>query len=264
MMKILCYRNSNDFYFESIISCLSKINNSKFQVGYLSGEVNNKEINEFAPDVIIHNLPNVDKFPSIHNAISININETDHSNSFSFNKEGKNKLKPFVNLKDSTVLSKDVQKFTSDVVYIGSPSVFKSLCDFLTNPHNNIHFKFFTHVPHNINGYCGMCDSFDYFRLYKYSKACLAKKEDIQRIMDIVVSDGNPILFTGSNHDECVDLIKETIANNTKYSIEGYNKQDIIKNDTAFDRLAYIFKTVGLIKLSEEIIKTKNIHWNTK
>lgn len=263
-MKILCYRSLPDFHFESIISCLSNIKNTKFQIGYISGEINLKSISDFSPDVIIHNIKEADKFPIKENVISININETDGKNSFSFKKEGPNFLKPFVTLKKVEVDEVDLDKFSSDVVYIGSPTIFKDLLSFLINEKNKIRFKFFTHVSHNINGYCGMCDSTDYLKFYNNAKASLVKDDDVQRIMDIVISDGNPILFNGSNYDECISLIKESLSRDVKYSIHGYKKEDIIKNDTSFDRAYQIFRTVGLNKLAEEISKVKNLHWNKK
>lgn len=264
-MKILCYRSSSEFHFESIISCLSNINSPKFQIGYLSGEINLKSISDFSPDVIIHNIQGSEKFPVKENIISININETKGKNSFSFkDKSSSNFLKPFVTLKQVHVDEAEIEKFKSDVVYIGSPTIFKDLLSFLTSEKNDIRFKFFTHVPHNINGYCGMCDSKEYFKFYNNAKASLVRENDIQRIMDIVISDGNPILFTGSNYDECITLIKDAVNKNIRYSIDGYKREDIIKNDTSFDRAYQIFRTVGLNKLAEEIIKAKNLHWNTK
>lgn len=263
-MKILCYRGSVDFYFESIISCLSHIKSDKFKIGYLSGEINTKTLSAFAPDVVIHNMQDIDKFPIKSNVISININETDGKNSFSFKKQGENFLKPFVTLKDTNVDDKDKSKFTSDVVYIGSPSQFGETLSFLINPENKILFKFFTHIPHNVNGYCGMCDSMDYLKFYRNAKVSLAKTEDTQRIMDITIADGNPVVFNGSNHDECIELIKDAVFNDKRYTVPGYDKQDILKNDTSFDRTYQIFKTVGLNKFADEIIKAKKIQWDKK
>lgn len=263
-MKILCYRGSVDFYFESIISCLSHIKSDKFKIGYLSGEINTKMVSEFAPDVVIHNIQDADRFPVKSNVISINVNETDGKNSFSFKKKGDNFLKPFVTLKEIQVNESDKDKFTSDVVYIGSPSQFSDVLSFLINPENKIAFKFFTHIPHNVNGYCGMCDSADYLKFYNNAKVSLAKSEDIQRIMDITIADGNPVVFDGSNHEECIQLIKDAVFNGKRYTVPGYDKDSILKNDTSFDRTYQIFKTVGLNKFADEIIKAKKIQWDKK
>jgi hypothetical protein len=254
-MKILFYRHAYDPGFESIISAIRQTKNT---FGYLSGDINQKVIIDFSPDIIMHNIPEADKFPVNSNAISININETDSKHSFSLtNQNANNYIKPFVTLKNTEVNNTDIKKFTSDVVYIGSPSVFGNVLDFITNPENDILFKFFTHQVHNINGYCGMCDANDYLRFYKHSKASLVRSDDTRRIMDIVIADGSPIVFDGINHQECIEKIKDAIANNKKYSVDGYSKQDIISKHTSYDRASQIFKTIGLNKIAENILKHK-------
>lgn len=261
-MKILCYRSTPDFYFEAIISCLSHIKSDKFDIGYMSNEINSKTISDFSPDVVIHNIENINKFPVADKSISININETSGENSFSFKQVGNNFLKPFVILKDIKIQENELAKFSSDVLYIGSPSIFSKALIFLTDPSNGINFKFFTNNIHNVNGYCGMCDTLDYFKFYNNAKASLAITNDVQRIMDIVVSNGNPVLFDIADNDGYIEKIKDAIYKNKKYEVDGYNKEDIINNDTAFDRMSYIFKTVGLNKFSDEIIKTKRQLWS--
>lgn len=254
-MKILFYRHSYDPSFESLISAITHTKNT---FGYLSGDINQAAILEFAPDIIMHNIPEADSFPIKHNSISININETDCKSSFSLKDEkSKNYLPPFVTLKNINIEEKDIAKFTSDVVYIGSPSLFGTILEFLNDPKNNILFKFFTHQPHNINGYCGMCDGNDYLKFYKHSKASLVMAGDKRRIMDIVVADGNPIVFNGKNDKECINNITNAISNNKKYSLDGYSKQDIISKHTSYDRASHIFKTVGLKKIAESILKHK-------
>lgn len=263
-MKILCYRNKPDFYFESIISCLSKIKNKQFKIGFLSGEINAKMISEFNPDVIIHNIENVDKFPVNKNVVSININETDNENSFSFKKHGPNFLKPFVTLKQSYVEPHEMPRYSSDVVFIGSPLVLGNLLPFLSNDANSLNFKFFTHTPYNMSGYCGLCDSNDYFKFYRYANASLYTSLDAQRIMDIIIADGNPVLYDEKNIDKTISDIKMAVFENKKYSVDGMSKEDIINNETSFDRASQVFKIVGLNKLAQEIIKTKKTQWNIK
>lgn len=259
-MKILFYRYSPDMNFDAIISVIAK---TKHQFGYLSGEVNQQHLNSFNPDLIIHNIPDVNKFPVQTNAVSININETDGTNSFSFkNTNSKNYIGRFVHYKSMHVHENSVHKYQSDVVYIGSPSVFGNLLHFLTS--DNINFKFFTHQPHNINGYCGMCDINDYYKFYKNAKASIVGKDDVERIMDVLVSDGNPIVYDGVNVDECIEKIKNSISNNIKYKVDGYDKDDIINKHTSFDRAAKIFRTVGMNKIADDIIKNKNIDWYQK
>lgn len=257
-MKILFYRYSQDMNFDAIISVIAK---TKHQFGYLSGEVNQQQLSTFNPDLIIHNIPNVDKFPIKSNAVSININETNSNNSFSFkNIDSTNYIGRFVHYKP--IHTEEVSKYKSDIVYIGSPSIFNELLVFLTSSEFN--FKFFTHQTHNINGYCGMCDVNDYYKFYNNSKACIVNKDDIERLMDIIVSDGNPVVYDGLNTNECIEKIKNSIDSNIKYKVDGYEKDDIISKHTSFDRAAKIFRTVGMNKIADDIIKNKNIDWHKK
>lgn len=259
-MKILFYRHSYNVDFESIIQAISKTKNS---FGYLSGEINRESIHQFDPDIILHNIPDVDSFPIENKAISVNINETDSNNSFSLrNPTHKNFIKPFVSLKHIVEDSDEKKKFLCDVVYIGSPLIFEKVIEFLINEDSDIRFKFFTHQLHNINGYCGMCDAKDYLSFYNNAKCSLVKEDDLRRIMDIVISDGNPIVFNGSNTEECIDKIKNAVCNKAKYSIDGFSKENILKNDTAYDRASYIFKTIGLKKIAENILAKKD--WDKK
>jgi hypothetical protein len=248
-MKILFYRYNYDSNFESIISVISE---TKHQFGFASGEVNQESIAGFAPDIIIHNIPNAETFPIKNSAISININETNGKHSFSFlNDRSDNYIGKFVHLRDNKVSDKDVEKYSSDILYIGSPVIFGDLLEYIVKL--DCCFKFFTHQPHNINGYCGMCNIEDYSKFYRYSKACLVKEDDDLRIMDIVVSDGNPIVHTGFNTQACIDAIQR----GQKNTIERFNKEAILSCHTSYDRASKLFKTIGLNKISEEIFKNK-------
>lgn len=259
-MKILFYRHSYNVDFESIINAISKTKNS---FGYLSGEINSEAIQQFNPDIILHNIPEASSFPIKSKAISININETNNENSFSLtNPTHQNFIRPFVSLKNIVENDDEKLKFICDVVYIGSPLVFGRIIDFLMDENSNLKFKFFTHQLHNINGYCGMCDAKDYLSFYNNAKCSLVKKDDIRRIMDIVISDGNPIVFNDNNAEECIDQIKNSVYNNARYSIDGFSKENIFNNDTAYDRASYIFKTVGLKKIAENILAKKD--WDKK
>ena len=251
-MKILFYRYNYDSNFESLISVISEI---EHQFGFATGEVNQESLTVFAPDIIIHNIPNAESFPIRSNAVSININETSDKHSFSFlNDESSNYIGKFVHLRDNKVSDKDVEKYSSDIVYIGSPIIFGDLLEYITKL--DCQFKFFTHQPHNINGYCGMCNIEDYSKFYRYSKACLVKEDDDVRIMDIVASDGNPIVHTGYNTQACKDRIHYAMQGH-KNTIEKFNKESILSSHTSYDRASKLFKTIGLNKISEEILKNK-------
>lgn len=258
-MKILAYRHNTNFTFEAILYALSK---TKYTIGYTSGEITANEIDSFSPDIIIHNIPEAEKFPIKNKAISININDTESEYSFSFsNSKSKNYIEPFITIRRHEVTKEEEEKFFSNVLYIGQISVFEKLVPFLTDKENDIIFKFFSNVPHNISGYCGVCNPEDYYKFYKMSNASLVMKDDKNRIMDIIASDGNPIIYDGKNKDECIEKINDAIHNKAKYEIEGYSKEYILNNHTAFDRVSKIFKKVGLNKISEDILKQKNGNW---
>jgi hypothetical protein len=252
-MKILFYRNSYNPLFESIIYTITK---TKSKFGFLSGSINKESIEKFGPDIIMHNIPDRTDFPIENNAISIAFNEIESKNSFSFNNEkSENYIKPFVSLKSSD--HKEEKKYCSDIVYVGSPMIFQSILDFLVDPKNKIQFKFFSPQPHNVNGYCGVCDNREYFKYYKSSKGCIVEKKDIIRQMDIVISDGNPIIFEKNKSDEAINKIKEAVFEGKKFTIEGLSKDEIFEKHTAFDRASEIFKKIGLKKFSQEIINSK-------
>ena len=254
MMKILFYRSSYNPDFEALIHAISKTKNT---FGYISGEIEEESVLSFNPDIVFHNIQDAKQFP-ITNAISVNINNTDSKNSFSLeNKNSPNYIKPFVSLKSITVNDNELQKYSSDIVYIGSPVNFFGVIDFLSNEKSDILFKFFTHKVHNINGYCGLCDNKDYLKFYKHSKGCLTTMEDTKRLMDIIVSGGNPIVFDG-NSQECIRKIDSAIHKNERFSISGMTKESIMENDTVFDRVSEIFKKIGLLQVSENILKNKD------
>ena len=254
-MKILAYRYDNDFSFDRILHALAK---TKYNIGYASGEIKEENIKEFNPDIIIHNIPDTESFPIKNSAVSININETSAKNSFSLkNPNAANYIEPFISIKRNTVPESDRIRYSSDVMFIGSPTVFGKIINFVNNPQNKILFKFFSRMPHNISGYCGFCPPEDYYQLYTNAKASLTTEEDRSRIMDIIVSDGNPIVFNGSNEDECIEKIKNAVNNNARYEVEGFVKDDILNRHTAFDRASKIFKTVGLNKIADDILKEK-------
>lgn len=257
-MKILCYRNKQDYNFEAMVSILEK---TKYKVGYLSGEIKRDSIESFAPDVIIHNIEEANVFPLKNNAISININETDSDNSFSLsNKNSKHFIHPFITNKYNSTKDDKTDKFKSDILYIGSPFVFdKKLIAFLCD--SDIHFKFFDHNLTNINGYCGICNPSDYLKFYRYSKGSLVKADDRKRIMDIVISNGNPIVC--DDHNEAIEKIQNAVLKNEVYKIDGYSKEDIMENHTVFDRMSYIFKEIGLLQVAKEIKKIKE-EWKNK
>lgn len=255
-MKILCYHHQEDQRFAALVSAL---NDTGYTIGHAVGEINHEAVLEYNPDIIIHNIPDADKFPSQNKSfISIGINDLDSPNCFSFTKnESKNYISPFVILKDIDVDEKDKRKYLSDIVYFGTPLVFNKLLEMILND-ERINFKFFDHKIHNINGYCGVCNASEYNKFYTNAKVCLVRDGDINRLQDIVACGGNPVVYNNSNHEECMEQILNAMNNGSRFTVNGLDRDEILKTSTSFDRTAHIFKSIGLTKLSNDIIRVKN------
>ena len=261
MMKILVYRNSRDILFEGMINALAS---TKYTIGYSSGDIKQNDLQNYNPDIIIHNIPDVAHFPLNNNSISVGINELDDEKCFSFkNTSSENYLAPFVYITPEEHENYNKEKYSSDVVYIGSAGdIGGEVLAYLTEINNDIKFKFFSTVPHNINGYCGACPLSDYFRLYNNAKACIVLDGlNNNRLMDIIISNGNPIVIDPLKQQDSIEKIKDAVYNNKKFISEKFSRDDIINNHTSFDRVAKIFNTIGLKKVAQEVLKQKNGIW---
>lgn len=249
-MKILQYIDSYDPRIEAIVQTLEA---TDYRVGYVT-ELDTKAIYEFEPDIVIHNIADVDRFPLDGNFISINFNESE--NSFSFTNESSERyISPFVSLRPIEVDEKDINKYTSDIVYFGSPAPFDNTIDFIYQ--KKLKFRFFHQQPHNIYGYCGMCSVDEYFKHYRHAKASIvANLNDMTRLQDIIVAGGNPVVFLGDK-DDFINRLEQAIHEDKKYTVDGMSKKDILDKNTAFDASAKIFETIGLNKIAKDIAKVK-------
>ena len=258
-MKILFYMSEPDYRLNEFLKCLQ---DTDHQVGVMSQEINEKHIQGFSPDIIMHNLQGVSSFPISSKAVSININNSEGDNSFSFeNRESKNFLDNFVSPRNKEVVAEKINKFQSDIVYMGNIAEFGQTLRHFIRDNNDIVIKFFTHQLNNLYGYCGLLDINHYGKYYKHSKASLVFAEDDARIKDIIVSDGNPVLFDPNEPESFKNNLNEAVRNDKRFTINGMDKKSIIENDTVHDRMAKIFKTVGLNRIVSDIMKQKRKHW---
>lgn len=250
-MKILIYNQKQNPRFGSLVSVLEKID---CLVGYMSGQISNQDISRFNPDIIIHDIDNVIEFPYKGDFISININDTYSPSSFSLmDMNHPNYLSPFTKYKNLNFENK--AKYRSDVIYIGDPSVFGDTLYKI----KDLNFKFFTDKLIPIKGYCGICSSDSYYKLYNQSKACLVPPNESQyRLYDIISSNGTPVVFNG-NVDQFVDEIRACVngLNVGIYNGLGIDRASVLKNDTNFDRMSHIFSKIGLNKLSNMVKQAK-------
>jgi len=250
-MKILYYIDHHDSRVESIVACLKL---AGCNAGYLT-QMDTKSIYEFNPDVVIHNIPDVEQFPVQGKCISVGFNDTEGVNCFTFtNENSSGYIAPFVSLKSIDVKDDEIDKYSSDVVYFGSPLTFETATSIIYE--KKLRFRFFSANAHNIYGYAGACNSNEYFKHYRHAKASIVNGFDIARLQDIVVSGGNPVVFSGDVTDFS-NKISDAVYNNKKYDAEGITKKDILDNKTSFDASSRLFKQLGLNKISKDIMTVK-------
>ena len=260
-MKILFYLSEQDVRLHDFIKCLQRTDH---MIGVMSQEINQEQIQQFEPDIIIHNLQGVTSFPISSKAVSININESEGDNCFSFeNKKSKNFLDSFVTNRNNTLDKDMLDKFQSDILYMGNIADFGQTFRTFIKNNNDIILKFFTPQLNNLVGYCGMLDINHYGKYYKHAKASIVFAEDTARIKDIIVSDGNPVTFDTNKTEEFTGNLNEAIKNNKRFSIDGMDKRSIINDHTCYDRIAQMFKTVGLNKIVDDIMKQKRKDWGS-
>lgn len=260
-MKILFYISEQDVRLHEFIKCLQQTDHV---VGVMGQEINQQQIEQFGPDIIIHNLQGVTSFPISSKAVSININESEGENCFSFeNKKSENFLDSFVTNRNNTFDKDMLNKFQSDILYMGNIADFGHTFRTFIKNNNDIILKFFTPQLNNLVGYCGILDINHYGKYYKHAKASIVFAEDAARIKDIIVSDGNPVMFDIEKKEKFITDLTEAVKNNKRFSIDGMTKESIINNDTSYDRVAKIFKTVGLNKIVSDIMKQKRKDWGS-
>lgn len=255
-MKILYYIDSHDSRIDSIIDIIKLCG---YPIGYLS-ELDEKSIFEFAPDLIIHNIAGQETFPIKGNFTSINFNETNSPRSFTFtNDSSSGYIHPFVSLKSVTVHDHEIDKYSSDILYFGSPIVFGNAINIAYE--KELRFKFFHQQPHNMYGYCGLCNTNDYFKYYRYSKASIVKGWDVARLQDIIVAGGNPVVLHDDSIEKSTEFtqnLNDAIFEGKRYTIDNMSRDDILENNTVFDACNKIFKRIGLNQVCIKTMKLKS------
>lgn len=258
-MKILFYSNDRDYRYNSLMNILKGLNEN-YSVGFCDSNITKEDIRGFMPDLIIHNIPEISKFPYDGKSfLSININESTSETSFSFkNTQSKNYIAPYCGLSGwNKKLYSD--KYSSKSVYIGNPSVFqKSLPRLISD--EDIGFKFLCETPMNILGYSGACLPYEGYLFYHGSKASLVMNGDGYRYRDIVMADGNPVAYFGDD-DRFIYDIKQAIAGK---SVDPSVKENVLFEHTDYDRLIGMFNKVGLKKIASNVkeLKTRKINEN--
>jgi hypothetical protein len=252
-MKILMMTEKQDIFYHALIQSLNVINTPMAHADF---SLPFHEIEKFDPDIIIHNGKEASKI-DYKNSITISINEIDHDNCFSLrDSQSKNFIKPFIKLTNENFYN---EKYKSDAIYVGNPSMLpECIVDLQNDP--NISFKIINSMPIPITGFCGGCAFEDYKKFFHMSKCSLLDKSDSNlsnytfKLLDVIYAGGNPVLH--KEDDQFICDIKDAI--NGKSFRDDFMSVDEIKNDhTNHNRMSEIFSKIGLDKLSQLILKGK-------
>lgn len=222
-------------------------------MGFSNGAVDAQEVANFQPDLILHNIPNIVGFPFYDKCIAINFNETDSDNSFSFtNKSSDNYIESFVCI--DRKIDYD-EKYSSDVAYIGNPTVFGPALAHLINS-DVFTFKSFSGQPVNIPCYVGSVKFDNFPAVYNLAKVSVCLNSDNERIRDIVAFGGNPVVFNGDVEDFIQRVIEG--VRGKRFTVQGYNREKILSKDTNFDRMSSILEKTGFSQTSSILQQQKN------
>ena len=253
-MKILMLTEEYDLFFHFL---LESLNGLKIPVAHASFPISSEDMQQYDPDIIIHNVKSVAKI-SYRDSITISINELEEENCFSMkDMESKNFIKPFVKLSD---IKLDDHKYKSDVVYVGNPNL---LPDSIVDIQNdkNIRFKIINSSPAPIISYCGSAHFDNYKKFFKMAKCSLVNKIDSDlenysfKLLDILYAGGNPILHEDDD-EKFVEDVRDALDGKC-FRDQFMSRQEIVSNHTNHDRMSEIFSKIGLNKISQMILNSK-------
>jgi hypothetical protein len=254
-MRILFVNHNDDIRFFRLMEAIRNIGPS-YTVAHANQLLPNEELEKFAPTVIFHNLPVLTSYPAETNAICINFNESDSERSFSFENEGAdNYIKDFVDLLPRN--RDDSAKYTGDVIYNGDPRVFQESLEYLVNS-KNFDFRFFHKTPFNISGYAGNITRGELNSFYSNSRASIFLNGQKPEIMNAVINGATAILFDPDNQEKFKSDLEAVTAGKEYHNPDLPSKKDILANDTSVDRMIWIFKKIGLSKVSSDLKSLKS------
>ena len=253
-MKILFVNHNDDTRFFRLMEALRQIGPS-YTVAHANQLLPGEELERFGPAIIFHNLPVLTSYPAETNAICINFNESDSERSFSFeNEDADNYIKDFIDLLPRD--RDDSAKYTGDVIYNGDPRVFQESLEYLVN-NNKFNFKFFYQNPFNISGYAGRIKRGELNSSYSNARASILLKDQKVEIMNAVINDATPVIFDPDNHDKFKSDLEKVISGEEYNNFDLPVKENILEKDTSIDRMIWIFKKIGLSKVSSDLQSLK-------
>lgn len=249
-MKILLLTEKQDTFYHLL---LQSLNDLDLNIGHASFPIEQHEIEQFDPDIIFHNCVAIPKI-EYKNAISIGINEISAPNNFSFrDKNSQNFIKPFV-VSNKTDFKDD--KFKSDVVYVGNPSL---LPDCVNELDEKFIFKIINSMPVPITNYCGSCTFDDYKKFFCMSKCSILNKSDSDpdilsfKLLDVIYAGGNPVLHNKTD-DQLMSDIYDAL-NGKCFRGNFISKEEVKNSHTNKNRVSEIFTKIGLNKLAKMVLE---------
>jgi len=219
-MRILFCVDSRNYRYESMGGVLSQ---TKHVVGRSMLNLSQKDINDFAPDLIIHNCPRKIDFHC--NAATISALDIMKDPFSVIGNWDKNRL---------------TNKYHSKSVYIGDPSL---LGDRISKLILEDGLKILHDRPLPIIGYAGVCKPDEYQYFYHMAGFCPIQENDIARYRDIIISGGR---ISKESVDRSVRL--ELISSHTEY-----DRLSSLLTNAGLNELAKEIKTLKSTKVKELI-----------
>jgi hypothetical protein len=223
-MKALIISDMRDFRVSNLIYPLQEI----MEVGIMT-VFDENSVREFNPDIV---------FSSVKYKGAYDLSEL-------------HRIKPFINLnilKEKT----NTDTYKSDVVYLGNTSIFPLLSEIYGMGYV---VRQFDQQPSMTPYYSGKISINKCCDVYRSAKVSLVPKNDMgYRLLDIIVSDGNPLIYDERTFlEDCVDGIKG------KKFQSHTNKDKILKYDTNYDRLSVILSSMGFETQARKVYENKRI-----
>lgn len=247
-MKILVNVKAYSDKFVGLANALQSI--PKVEIGFVNGSISSDIIQQFKPNLLVHNdLDNIEVFDK-SNIFQILL----HENQFTDHKLAYNiaNIPPFI---DTDLLNKveEVDRYKCDIGIIGDLSLFNGeLMRYLSF---NYRTRIFNPSPTNTIFYNGSIPRRNYPSFYRSSKVSpFSIKDDPSRLYEIICSDGNPVIFDPDK----VEKFHTDIQN----GLDGgraeifISKEEILSKYTSIHMMKLILDDLGLQHISSLLGKS--------
>lgn len=253
-MKILIMTSEFDLTFNYLVESLNYL---KYQIGHIQHPAEQKVVEEFNPEIIIHNIKDVANV-AFKDCITISINELNENNCFSLrDPSSENFIKPFIKKNPHNLFD---EKYKSDVVHIGGvddlPECFAEVAQ-----NKKINTKIVHNVPIPSVNYVGNAYFTNHGKFFHMAKCSIADDQDSNvdtcsyKLLEILASDGNPIIH--HSDEQFINDVNEAVFENKSFKHNFITKEEIFNKHTNHDRMSKIFSMVGLNKISKILLDSK-------